>query len=203
MAALQTSKYVNVVDEKHIRRKFDEKHIRRQADDENSEDGKDFAWDPNDDKKLFVAPSARKSAKKMVGTWQSSLVIANLFQSEATGFEDLFADAPITPDEHADNIDCYHPDRAIHDRLEVAIQRYKARRKFHNSHTIAFNSWLKFGGVETGERKFNGKLDNKEEFAGMSAFEKAVQYATHQVGEDKADDKQWTLDFVGVAKAFL
>ena len=113
-----------------------------------------------------------------------------------------FADAPITPAEHDENLECYDPARAVHDRIEVAIQRYKARRKFHAQHAKAFNSWLKFGGVETSERTFNGGT-NKDELAGMTAFEKAIELATHKVGDEKGDEKQWVLDFEGVAKAYL
>lgn len=109
----------------------------------------------------------------------------------------------MTPAEHQENLDCYYPGRQIHDRLEVAIQRYKIRRKFHTSHASAFNTWLKFGGVETGERKFNGKLDDKEKIEGMTAFDKAIEFATHQVGDDKGDPNLWVVDFVGLAEAYL
>lgn len=130
-------------------------------------------------------------------------VTANCAQGEATGWEENFADAPVTPAEHQENLDCYHPDRQVHDRIEVAIQRFKARRKFHTSQSTVFNAWLKFGGVETGERKFNGKLDDKEKIEGMTAFDKAIEFATHQVGEDKGDPKLWVVDFVGVSEAYL
>jgi hypothetical protein len=119
-----------------------------------------------------------------------------------TGFEDNFADAPITPEEYNENKDCYDPAVAPHDRIEIAIQRYKARRKFHTKHSNVFNSWLKFGGVEAGERRFTGGT-NPDELAGISAAEKAITLATHHVGEDKADDTRWVLDFEGVAKAYL
>lgn len=119
-----------------------------------------------------------------------------------TGFEENFADAPITPAEHIENQECYDPARAPHDRIEIAIQRYKARRKFPAEYNKPFNSWLKFGGVETGERRFLGKI-SPDELADMSSSEKAITYATHHVGEDKADDKRWVLDFEGVAKAYL
>ncbi|QDS73184.1 hypothetical protein FKW77_002434 [Venturia effusa] len=148
----------------------------------------DGVWDENDKQKLYIAPSLAKPVKKM---------------KAVTGYEKNFADAPITPAEHEENLDCYHPDRPVHDRLEVAIQRYKARRKFHTSHTTLFNAWLKFGGVETGERKFNGKLDDKEKIEGMSAFDKAIEFATHQVGDDKGDPNLWVVDFQGVAEAYL
>lgn len=37
----------------------------------------------------------------------------------------------------------------------------------------------------------------------MSAFDKAIEFATHQVGEDKGDSNLWAVDFVGVAEAYL
>ncbi|TID25883.1 putative rna-binding protein lupus la protein [Venturia nashicola] len=188
MEALQTSKTVNVVDTKHIERKYDAARYRLQTNQNDSDGGEDGAWDLSDNSPLYVAPSFVLPVKKM---------------SEVTGLEKDYADAPITPAEHQENLDCYHPDRQIHDRLEVAIQRFKARRKFHTSHSTAFNAWLKFGGVETGDRKFNGKFDEKEKLEGMSAFDKAIEFATHQVGDDKGDPKLWVVDFVGVAEAFL
>ncbi|KAE9962682.1 hypothetical protein BLS_010130 [Venturia inaequalis] len=181
MEALKNSTTVNIVAKETVQRKA---NIVDDSDD-NDDDG---AWDANDSQTLYVAPPVYRPVKKM---------------SEATGWEKNFADAPITPAEHEENLDCYHPDRQVHDRLEVAIQRFKARRKFHTSHSTAFNAWLKFGGVDTGERKFNGKLDDKEKLEGMSAFDKAIEFATHQVGEDKGDPKQWVVDFVGVAEAYL
>jgi hypothetical protein len=90
----------------------------------------------------------------------------------------------------------------VHDRIEVAIQRYRLRRKFHAEYLNPFEKWLKFGGVEAGERRFTGGFD-ADELADMSAVEKARTLATHFTGEDKADETKWVLDFEGVAKGFL
>jgi hypothetical protein len=65
MAALVTSKTVNVVGTTHIRRKVD------------NEDSDDGIWNEDDKKKLFVAPAVQKPSKKMVDTKHQSLTRNN------------------------------------------------------------------------------------------------------------------------------
>jgi hypothetical protein len=84
----------------------------------------------------------------------------------------------------------------------MAIQRYKSRRKFHTSHSSCFNSWMKWGGIEHGEKMFTGKL-TKEDMEDMEADEIARASATHHAGSEKMDKDMWAVDFEGVAKSFL
>jgi hypothetical protein len=84
----------------------------------------------------------------------------------------------------------------------MAIQRYKGRRKFHTAHRNCFNSWLKWGGIETGQRMFTGRLE-PEELETMEADEIARVTATHFAGQDKGDKELWAVDFEEVAKSFL
>jgi hypothetical protein len=84
----------------------------------------------------------------------------------------------------------------------MAIQRYQGRRKFHSAHRACFNLWLKWGGIEAGEKMFNGRL-GPEELENMEADEIARVTATHFAGQEKGDTELWAVDFEGVAKSFL
>ena len=86
-------------------------------------------------------------------------------------------------------------------RIEVAIQRYKSRRKFHQNNAMIFNRWLRFGGIDVGPKQFTGNVD-QDFMDGHDAAEISLLTATHYVG-DKSDPKEWAVDFEGVAKSFL
>ncbi len=85
--------------------------------------------------------------------------------------------------------------------MEIAIQRYKQKRKFHSETADVFNKWLKFGGIDFGPKQFTGKMD-QETLDQYDASEIALVTATHHVG-DKDDPNVWAVDFEGVAKSFL
>ena len=86
-------------------------------------------------------------------------------------------------------------------RIEIAIQKYKSRRKLHNENANIFNRWLRYSGIDVGPKQFTGKLD-QEFFDGYEAADVALLTATHYVG-DKDNENEWKVDFEGVAKAFL
>lgn len=125
-----------------------------------------------------------------------------LFDKKMTGFEEYYADAPVTPAEFQEEQEIYASDIDFPNRIEIAIQRYQARRKFKQEHQQLFEAWMHFGGIETGPRQFTGKI-TPEDLEGKDAFEKARILATHFVGDDKDDDSKWAVDFVAVAKGFL
>jgi hypothetical protein len=89
-------------------------------------------------------------------------------------------------------------------RIEIAIQRYKLRRKFTAEASRYFDQWLRFGGIEAAQRQFTGlgKI-GKKELKEMHPADQAKAVATHHVGDDKEDLDKWELDFVGVAEGFL
>lgn len=93
------------------------------------------------------------------------------------------------------------PSLTLHRRIEIAIQRYKQKRKFHSNTSDAFNKWLKFGGIDHGQKQFSGKMD-QETIEQYDAADLALVLATHHVG-DKSDKRVWAVDFEGVAKSFL
>ncbi|KAF2645421.1 hypothetical protein P280DRAFT_513328 [Massarina eburnea CBS 473.64] len=118
-----------------------------------------------------------------------------------TGFEDTYVEAPITPDEAKDEEAMYDPDKSFLERIEIAIQRFKQKRRMHEIYANVFNKWMKFGGVECSQRMFGGL--SKHDIAAMDKEEIAVATATHNVPWDRGDEKQWVTDFVGVGEAFM
>ncbi|KAF2396566.1 hypothetical protein EJ06DRAFT_224557 [Trichodelitschia bisporula] len=122
-------------------------------------------------------------------------------KEKPTGFENFYADTPVTPAEYEIEQSMYSENSHPAERIEYAIQRYKSKRKFNEKHSAYFNEWLNFGGVTSGPRQF-GAIDPKE-MQEMDAAEIAAAKATHFVGDDRQDPSMWRLDFVGVAQAYL
>jgi hypothetical protein len=118
-----------------------------------------------------------------------------------TGFEDTFIDAPITPAEAAEEEALYDEDKPFVERIELAIQRFKQKKRMHEMYAIVFNKWMRFGGVDQAPRMYQGT--SQQELAQMEAEEIARALATHTVPWDRSDKKQWVVDFAGVIKAFL
>jgi hypothetical protein len=120
-----------------------------------------------------------------------------------SGFEDNYADAPITPEEFAEERgDIYHPSRSFAERIEFAVQRYRARRKFDNLRKDIFDKYLSLGGIETGPKMFSGGFDQRN-IDDKDAEQIATMTATDAVDIDKQDGSKWKVDFEGVARAFL
>ena len=120
-----------------------------------------------------------------------------------SGFEDNYADAPITPEEYAEErSDLYHPSRGFAERIELAIQRYRARRKFDSHRKDIFDKYLSLGGIETGPKMFSGGVDHKN-VDDKDADHIATMAATDAVNIDKQDSSKWKVDFEGIARAFL
>ena len=118
-----------------------------------------------------------------------------------TGFEDTFIDAPLTPAEAAEEEALYDEDKPFVERIELAIQRFKQKKRMHEMYAIVFNKWMRFGGIDQTQRMYQGT--SPQELAQMEAEEIARALATHTVPWDRTDEKQWVVDFPGVVKAFL
>ena len=118
-----------------------------------------------------------------------------------TGFEEYYTDPPITPEVYAHERDIYDTQYAFSDRIEKAVQRYVARRKFHNDTRRIFDGWMKFGGIDARPR-IAGQL-SREEMESMTAEDIGEIMAVHFCHEDVADDTKFTIDIEGVVKAFL
>ena len=124
-----------------------------------------------------------------------------------SGFEEFYADVPITPEQYEEETnDTYHPSRPVAVRIEFAIQRYRARRKFDSTRENIFNKYLTLGGIDTSPKMFSGGIDAKN-LADHDARAIADMAAIDAVSRDKIDAGQpgahWTVDFEGIAKCFL
>ncbi|KAF2459108.1 Argonaute siRNA chaperone complex subunit Arb1-domain-containing protein, partial [Lineolata rhizophorae] len=120
----------------------------------------------------------------------------------STGFEEFFAEAPLTPEQVKEESGLYDEKKPITERLEIAIHRYKQKRKFWTFAGQVFNRFLKYGGVEAKERQFTGPMDevltqNKDK------GEVAQLLATHQLDPELDEADTWVVDFEGVAKGFF
>jgi hypothetical protein len=118
-----------------------------------------------------------------------------------TGFEKNYVEAPITPQEAEVEEAMYDPDKSFVERIEIAIQRFKQKRRMHQQYAGIFNKFMRFGGVDEAPRMFGGM--SKQEMKSMDAEEIARATAVHTVPWNRADEKHWEVDFLGVGQAFL
>lgn len=121
--------------------------------------------------------------------------------AKPTGFEENYVEAPIKPQEAAEEATMYDPNKLFVERVELAIQRFKQKRRMHEMYAIVFNKMMRFGGVEQSPRISQGI--SKQDLAEMDAEELARALATHNVPWDRSDEKKWIVDFEGIAKSFL
>ncbi|RDW69330.1 hypothetical protein BP6252_08350 [Coleophoma cylindrospora] len=129
-----------------------------------------------------------------------------------TGFEEFYADPPITPEEAIDELhDYYRPDRPFHERMQTCIQRYREKRKLDEKRANIFTKYLVLGGIEANNTKqFTGGLD-QDTIENSTAEEIAAIRATDFIRcntkslrfYDPEDPKQWVVDFEGLVKGFL
>lgn len=124
-------------------------------------------------------------------------------KKKPTGFEQYYADAPITPAAFAEEQALYDPIVEFPDRIETAIQRYAQKRRFHQNPLLIFNKWMSYGGIDCSQKMFTGGIDQamledktKDEITAITA--------ANFVGDDKyGPDAKWAVDFEEVAKGFL
>ncbi|KAH9908424.1 Argonaute siRNA chaperone complex subunit Arb1-domain-containing protein [Xylariomycetidae sp. FL2044] len=129
---------------------------------------------------------------------------------KVTGFEEFYADAPMTPEEAAQEKEVlYSKDRPFADRIEECIQRYRARRRMDSERTNMFDKYLFLGGVDTSTRQFTGMANDQEAMEEATADQIRTMTATDYVGGsgsrfyDPGAPEDWTVDFEGVVKGYM
>ncbi|KAK6583808.1 hypothetical protein PZA11_003538 [Diplocarpon coronariae] len=146
-----------------------------------------------------AAPKKKKKNKKSSGKNK---------KPPPTGFEEFFADPPITPDEFDEERDLYDENRPFEDRIESCIQRYRARRKLDGFRSNVLTKYFMLGGVEATNKAFTGGLD-KETVENSTAAEIAAITASDFVRTGTTSAKyydgsaDWVIDFEGVAKGYF
>ncbi|CAK7205397.1 hypothetical protein SEUCBS139899_008168 [Sporothrix eucalyptigena] len=128
-----------------------------------------------------------------------------------TGFEEYYAEPPLTIDEFEEEMDLYHASLNFDERIETCIQRYRARRRLDNERSNIFNRYLKLGGVDCAPRMFNGAAGfeesetmTKDDVRALTATDVVPRAASKNSKHYAADNAEfWTVDFVGVTSGFL
>jgi hypothetical protein len=159
------------------------------------EEDNDVAYDPRTRKPaLFpVAQLPQKKVEYPPGTSKNMI--------KPTGFEANYVEPPVKPDEAAEEEAMYSPDKPFVERIELAIQRFKEKRRMHQGYAQVFDKLMQMGGVDSGQRIAQGL--SRQEIAQMGAEERAIARATHRVPWDRADEDHWLVDFAAIIRAFL
>ncbi|PHH77188.1 hypothetical protein CDD82_3635 [Ophiocordyceps australis] len=131
-------------------------------------------------------------------------------KNRGTGFEEYFADPPLTPHEAAEEKEnIYAPTISFEERIQSCIQRFRARRRLHQSHVVYFNEYLFLGGIDCSTNPFAG-VDPKE-LKELTPAERRDATATDAVHRSADADERfyagnlthWSVDFTGVAAGFF
>ena len=196
VAALRKSTFLEVSDDgKTIKRKTPLQG-KTLLDEDLCKEDDEIAYDPRTRNNPIVYPVTLHPQQKKVHLKGTS---KNM--QKPTGFEDTYVEPPIRPEEAEEEDRMYEEDKPFVERIEIAIQRFKQKRRMHEMYSKVFNKLMHYGGVESGPRIYQGL--SKAEMKEMDAEEIARVLAVHNVPWDRADEKQWAVDFLGVGSAFL
>jgi hypothetical protein len=156
-----------------------------------------------DDPEITYDPRTRKAAEKVVVVQQKKEIPPGMTKGmmKPTGFEDAYTEPLLTPAEAEEEDRLYDEDKHFIERIEIAIQRFKQRRRMHAMYAHVFEKLMRFGGVESSQRTNQGlsQADMRE----MDAEDIARALATHTVLWDRDEKDKWVVDFRGVGAAFL
>ncbi|UNI16824.1 hypothetical protein JDV02_003223 [Purpureocillium takamizusanense] len=157
--------------------------------------------------------ASKSSKKKRRNRGKKSLAQRGptaLPKNRGTGFEEYYADPPMTPQEHADEqTEVYSSDIPFADRIQSCIQRFRTRRRLQSEHTLFFDEYLFLGGVDTSMNQFGGH--DPKDLQGLTPAERRDLTARDTVhggssGDDRfynGDEEDWSVDFTGVAAGFF
>ncbi|KAI4866815.1 Argonaute siRNA chaperone complex subunit Arb1-domain-containing protein [Hypoxylon rubiginosum] len=153
---------------------------------------------------LQTEPQAKKKKKK------KSKRKGGAARKNVTGFEEYYADAPVTPAEAAqEKSEVYNLSRSLAERIEECIQRYRASRRMDSERTNLFNKYMWLGGVDTSQRQFTGFANDRDALEEADADEIRKMTATDFVGGsgqrffDPLEQEHWVVDFEGIIKGYL
>ncbi|KAH8680522.1 Argonaute complex, subunit Arb1 [Xylariales sp. PMI_506] len=148
-----------------------------------------------------MASKKKNKSKKRVGKTRRRI----------TGFEEFYADPPMTSSEFQGEKAIYSPEYPFSQRIEECIQRYRQKRRWDSQRTFLFDNYLFLGGIDTSQRQFQGldPLEAKPESA--NAHEIRVMTARDVIHGGCSDSKfydpedadGWVVDFEGIVKGFL
>ncbi|EAW13015.1 uncharacterized protein ACLA_014520 [Aspergillus clavatus NRRL 1] len=113
-------------------------------------------------------------------------------KNKPTGFEEYYVDAPITPEEYANEQEIYDV------RMEDAILRYQKNRRIESERREVFLKYLQYGGVDIGPKMFSG-LDQRE-LNGLDSEQILLARGQTSIAQERSD---LTIDFNAVVKGYL
>ncbi|KAG9244382.1 Argonaute siRNA chaperone complex subunit Arb1-domain-containing protein [Calycina marina] len=130
-----------------------------------------------------------------------------------TGFEEYFADPPVTPQEHDEETELYDLDRPLESRIQVALQKYRHKRALDALRANILTKFLLLGGIESSSNKqFTGGLDKQtleeatsDEIAALKATDFIRGGEGHKNSKyyDPSDAANWTIDFELIVRGFF
>jgi Argonaute siRNA chaperone (ARC) complex subunit Arb1 len=106
----------------------------------------------------------------------------------------------MTPAQAKDNIELYALSNPVDERIQTAVQRFCARRKFDSGLKEVFDRYLVFGGIDAGPNMFGGGDD--PDAGDLTAQEIAALKNTKFLNEAVVHGDM-VVDFDGVLKAYL
>ncbi|KAI6370579.1 hypothetical protein MCOR25_004122 [Pyricularia grisea] len=163
---------------------------------------------PGEDQVAVPAKKKKKNRKRNNASQRGPTALNKI---RGTGFEDGFADPPMTVEEFEEEKRIYDPESPFVDRIEECIQRYRGRRRLDSTRDLMFSRYLNMGGIDTSQRQFTGANGiSKDDLAGLSKAEKRMAAANDVINRRGDDprwftpgDEGWTVDFAGVVAAYL
>ncbi|CAG8634094.1 403_t:CDS:2 [Dentiscutata erythropus] len=106
--------------------------------------------------------------------------------------ENEVADADVDEDK------LYDSTRPITQRIEIAVQKYRKNRKFSPTRNQVFSSYLRFGGINTGQKSYLGQdgLNCEDADADEIAARRAVDFI-------EENDDELEVDFAYTVRVYL
>ncbi|KAJ9417601.1 hypothetical protein FOXG_09172 [Fusarium oxysporum f. sp. lycopersici 4287] len=155
-----------------------------------------------------IAKKSRKRKNKNLNRGPTALP-----KNRGSGFEEYFADPPMTPVEaKEEKNEIYSQDLAFAEydrRMQSCIQRFRSRRRLQGDRGLYFNEYLFLGGVDTTPNTFGGL--SQQEMKELTPAQRReatatdVIWANSQGGEKfyDGDDGKWSVDFAAVVAGFF
>ncbi|KAK5991413.1 Argonaute-binding 1-like protein [Cladobotryum mycophilum] len=169
---------------------------------------KDEADEGTPEINMVDVPTRKK--KKRRGKSAAQRGPTALPKNRGTGFEEYFADPPMTPQEAmTEKSEIYSEDIPFEGRMQACIQRFRSRRRLQGDLTLYFNEYLFLGGVDTSPGAYGG-WDSKDLKDLTPAQRREVMASDVIHGGSAAGDRfydgdanNWSVDFAGVASGFF
>ncbi|KPM34221.1 hypothetical protein AK830_g12353 [Neonectria ditissima] len=160
---------------------------------------------PNTSLQGVAKTKASKRSKSIAARGPTALP-----KNRGNGFEEYFADPPMTPAEaEEEKTDIYASDLPFTERMQSCIQRFRSRRRLQGDRTLLFNEYLFLGGVDTSPAIFGGlgrqDLRDLTPAQRRDATATDIIYGTTSAGDRfyNGDKTAWTVDFAGVVAGFF